>query len=256
MVSTAVGGVPEVVIDGENGLLVPPGDPSELAAAMRRMLEEPGLRDRLAAAAKPSVEAISSEAIYGKLEALLRRRRDDRAAPGSLRRAGSLPASAPGWLAQKWDAVEEQLDYRVIGAATGDSAPNDDRFQLARPGGRAGSTASSSTCGCRCACGARSGASGRRRSSHRIPSSGRPRSPVAHSPGGATPVIVEVHGDWRTFSRLYGSPARRLISPLADAVAAYAVRRADATRAVSTLHRGTRREDPGRSAERSLHGVQ
>ena len=71
VVATAVGGVPEVVRDGENGLLVPPGGPEELAAAMRRVLEEPGLRERLAAAAKPSVEAISSEAIYGRLEALL-----------------------------------------------------------------------------------------------------------------------------------------------------------------------------------------
>ena len=71
VVSTAVGGVPEVVRDGENGLLVPPGRPEELAAAMRRVLEEPGLRARLAAQAKPSVEAISSEAIYGRLEALL-----------------------------------------------------------------------------------------------------------------------------------------------------------------------------------------
>jgi glycosyltransferase involved in cell wall biosynthesis len=71
VVATAVGGVPEVVRDGENGLLVPPGRPAELAAAMRRILEEPGLRKRLAAAARPSVEAISSEAIYGRLEALL-----------------------------------------------------------------------------------------------------------------------------------------------------------------------------------------
>lgn len=71
MVATAVGGVPEVVHDGENGLLVPPGDPEALAAAIRRVLEEPGLRARLAAGAKPSVEAISSEAIYGRLEALL-----------------------------------------------------------------------------------------------------------------------------------------------------------------------------------------
>jgi glycosyltransferase involved in cell wall biosynthesis len=71
VVATAVGGVPEVVHDGENGLLVPPGRPEELAAAMRRILEEPGLRDRLAAAAKPSVEAISSDAIYGRLEALI-----------------------------------------------------------------------------------------------------------------------------------------------------------------------------------------
>lgn len=71
VVATAVGGVPEVVQDGENGLLVPPGDPDRLAGALRRILEEEGLRDRLAAAAKPSVAAISSESIYGRLEALL-----------------------------------------------------------------------------------------------------------------------------------------------------------------------------------------
>ena len=71
VVSTAVGGVPEVVRDGENGLLVPPGRADELAAAIGRIVAEPGLRDRLAAAAKPSVAAISSEAIYGRLEALL-----------------------------------------------------------------------------------------------------------------------------------------------------------------------------------------
>lgn len=71
VVSTAVGGVPEVVRDGENGLLVPPGRADELAAAIGRIVAEPGLRGRLAAAAKPSVAAISSEAIYGRLEALL-----------------------------------------------------------------------------------------------------------------------------------------------------------------------------------------
>jgi glycosyltransferase involved in cell wall biosynthesis len=71
VVATAVGGVPEVVHDGENGLLVPPGRPDALAAAMRRVLEEPGLRDRLASAAKPSVESISGEVIYSRLESLL-----------------------------------------------------------------------------------------------------------------------------------------------------------------------------------------
>ena len=71
VVSTAVGGVPEVVHDEQNGLLVPPRRPAELARALRRMLDEPGLRERLAANAKPSVEALSSDAVYGKLEALL-----------------------------------------------------------------------------------------------------------------------------------------------------------------------------------------
>jgi glycosyltransferase involved in cell wall biosynthesis len=46
-------------------------------------------------------------------------------------------------------------------------------------------------------------------------------------------IVVEVHGDWRTSTRLYGSPARRALSVLADAIAAAALRRADAVRTVS-----------------------
>jgi glycosyltransferase involved in cell wall biosynthesis len=71
VVSTSVGGVPEVVRDGENGLLVPPGRPDELAAALTRVLEEPGLRERLAAGAKPSVAGLSSGEVYAKLEDVL-----------------------------------------------------------------------------------------------------------------------------------------------------------------------------------------
>jgi glycosyltransferase involved in cell wall biosynthesis len=71
VVATAVGGVPEVVHDGENGLLVEPGSPELLAGAMRRVLEEDGLRDRLAAAAAPSVAPISRAAVYGRLAELL-----------------------------------------------------------------------------------------------------------------------------------------------------------------------------------------
>ena len=36
-------------------------------------------------------------------------------------------------------------------------------------------------------------------------------------------VVVEVHGDWRTSTRLYGSEARRIVSRAADAVAAAAL---------------------------------
>jgi glycosyltransferase involved in cell wall biosynthesis len=42
VVATAVGGVPSVVIDGETGRLVPPGDPDALATAMAAMLADPG----------------------------------------------------------------------------------------------------------------------------------------------------------------------------------------------------------------------
>jgi glycosyltransferase involved in cell wall biosynthesis len=46
-------------------------------------------------------------------------------------------------------------------------------------------------------------------------------------------VIVDVQGDWHGAARHYGSPVRRLVAPLADAVAPAAVRNADAVRAVS-----------------------
>src|SRR5204863_8981542 len=46
-------------------------------------------------------------------------------------------------------------------------------------------------------------------------------------------VVVELHGDWRTATRLYGSHVRRALSPLADATGAWGIRRADAVRTLS-----------------------
>lgn len=51
-------------------------------------------------------------------------------------------------------------------------------------------------------------------------------------------VIVEIHGDWTTASRYYGSPLRKLIAPFADRAAEVAVRRADAVRTVSAFTAG------------------
>ena len=55
-------------------------------------------------------------------------------------------------------------------------------------------------------------------------------------------VVVEIHGDWRTWSRLYGSPARAVVAPLADRAALVAVRRADAVRTLSPFTTGIVRE--------------
>ncbi|MGH3109685.1 MAG: glycosyltransferase family 4 protein [Gaiellaceae bacterium] len=72
VIATAVGGVPELVRDGENGLLVPAGDSAALADAIRRLVSEPGLRDRLAAGAAASVEHLESEKLYSQLQEILR----------------------------------------------------------------------------------------------------------------------------------------------------------------------------------------
>jgi glycosyltransferase involved in cell wall biosynthesis len=71
VIATAVGGVPEVVRDGENGLLVPPNDSVELGAAIARFFSDMSLRERLAAAATESVAGYSEEAVFETIEAEL-----------------------------------------------------------------------------------------------------------------------------------------------------------------------------------------
>jgi glycosyltransferase involved in cell wall biosynthesis len=71
VLATATGGVAEVVHDGENGLLVPVGDTRALADAVRRFFGDAELRDRLRAAAAPSVAAYAPERIFGRLEETL-----------------------------------------------------------------------------------------------------------------------------------------------------------------------------------------
>ena len=155
----------------------------------------------------------------------------------------------PEWLAKKWDAIEEQLDYRVLGAAEAGSPPRSERFRLSTP------------------------ARPRRLDGilfHlRLPfrvarelREFRPDAVVAADPfvgaavlAGRTiarrrvPVIVEVHGDWRTFTRLYGSRSRKLLASSADRLAAFALRRADATRALSSFTSSLIEDARGRPAD-------
>ena len=159
------------------------------------------------------------------------------------------PLPLPGWLAKKWDAVEQVLDYRFLGAAEAGAALRDERFRLSAP------------------------ARPRRLDGLlfylRLPLrvraqlvEFRPDAMVAADPFvGAgvllgrllartkTPVIVEVHGDWRTFARLYGSPSRRLFARAAEWLAPAVIRRADATRALSRFTSSLVEEVRGRPAD-------
>ena len=57
LVATDVGGLPLIVKDGVNGLLVPLGDPSALAAALSRLLGDSALRQRMGTAGRKRVLA-------------------------------------------------------------------------------------------------------------------------------------------------------------------------------------------------------
>ncbi len=74
IVATAVGGVPEMVHDGVDALLTPPDDPAALATAIVRLLNEPGLAQRLSQAAIANAQRFTWNAVrpqmaeaYGKV---------------------------------------------------------------------------------------------------------------------------------------------------------------------------------------------
>ena len=73
VLATAVGGVAEVLRDGENGLLVPAADPAALRDAIVRFAGDGDLRRRLREAAAPSVAAYGVEALFADLEQTLAR---------------------------------------------------------------------------------------------------------------------------------------------------------------------------------------
>ena len=55
VVATHVGGIPEIITDGVDGVLVPPGDSDALADALGRLVDDPALRARMGKAARECV---------------------------------------------------------------------------------------------------------------------------------------------------------------------------------------------------------
>jgi glycosyltransferase involved in cell wall biosynthesis len=135
-------------------------------------------------------------------------------------------------LRRKWDALGAELDLRVLASAANGSEGADARFRLVSPGpGRLDGALFYVSLPARIA---------------RELRSFEPDVILAETPHAAfaaevaraatrsrARVVAELHGDWRTATRLYGSPLRRLVTPAADAVARTAIRRADGVRAVS-----------------------
>jgi glycosyltransferase involved in cell wall biosynthesis len=73
VVASAVGGVPDQARHGEEGLLVPPGDPEALAGAMDELLRDPRRARRLGAAGRRRTEnGFSHETLVRRIEGVYR----------------------------------------------------------------------------------------------------------------------------------------------------------------------------------------
>lgn len=68
MVSTAVGGIPDVITEGENGMLVPKENPEALAEKLIQVLQDPALAARIGAAARKTIEErYSSDTMHRRI---------------------------------------------------------------------------------------------------------------------------------------------------------------------------------------------
>jgi glycosyltransferase involved in cell wall biosynthesis len=96
VIASNAGGLPEVVVDGETGLLVPPGDEAALEAALRRLLDDPAERIRMGEnGRRRAATYFTRESQLGRLVAILRRGFDgpgETADDGPGRRGGKIPA--------------------------------------------------------------------------------------------------------------------------------------------------------------------
>lgn len=132
---------------------------------------------------------------------------------------------------RKWEAVGGLLDYRILAAAQRGSPTSADRMTLAGPAPALDGPLYYARLPLRIA---------------RELRAFRPEVAIVQGvheataflvarrgTGVRTKLVLDVHGDWHAATRLYGSPARRLLDPVSDAMAWTAVRRADAIRTLS-----------------------
>lgn len=68
VIASRIGGLPDIVVDGETGLLVPPGDTDGLRQAMEGLLSDPALIERMGQAARQRAMEFRASAIVPRIE--------------------------------------------------------------------------------------------------------------------------------------------------------------------------------------------
>ena len=244
VVSHAVGGVPEVVTDGVAGLILADADVATIASAFERLRDDAGLRAGLSSGAARAGTDHRIGTTADKIESVIEQAKDPRPRLVFVGKTALVAPATPD-MRRKIALLLRYADpvFVGIGAAGIRHAGRVREFVFPQGRPRALTSGLFYALAPVLAVGI---AAGRRRAavvcqspyegfgvvaaSRALPRSRRP------------PVVVELHGDWRTATRLYGSPSRGWISPFADRAAAWALRHADRVRVVAAAGEALARE--------------
>ncbi|HUF99350.1 MAG TPA: glycosyltransferase [Ilumatobacter sp.] len=243
VVTTPAGGVTEAVTHGVDGLVVDASTPEAFVDAFTRLREDPALLPRLKEGAKKTGEAWRFDHCADTIEALLYEVTRSPARAVFVGKTQLFEPPGPD-VERKFKLLSKHL--RGISLNTGPVGVRrvggilTVSFPVVRPGALGGLIFY--TFSPPLALG--------------IAASRDGTVIVCQSPYEATGVIllrnllffrrprvlVELHGDWVTAPRLYGSGARRFVAPLTDRVCVWTLRRADRVRVVSEVLAARARE--------------
>jgi glycosyltransferase involved in cell wall biosynthesis len=244
VVAPAAGGIPEIVVDEETGLLLPDADVDSLVAAFERLRDAPSERARLSASAAAAGAAWGIDVTADRIEDVIARVAEARPRIVFVGKTTLADPLTPD-MRRKVALLLPYANPVFIGIGRPGLRHAGRAREVVFPEGRPRVLASALFYGLAPLVGVGLTA-GRRRAaivcqspyegfgvvavSRALPRSLRPR------------VVVELHGDWRTATRLYGSGSRGRISPLADRAAEWALRRADRVRVVAEAGEDLARE--------------
>lgn len=238
ILAPAVGGMAEVVKDGESGLLLTSASPQAYSEALSRLRDDPSLRRHLRLKAQEAGSYWRFDRCANDLLELFAGLVEKSKPAAVFFGKGGFPAHMPAGLTAKFEILSRWLAPTIVTTAPRRHSHVAGARLIGLPAGRnpAGSILfyalgsvvallfslpkQRSVVVCQ------------------SPFEGflvlslRRLLPERFRPG----VVVEVHGDWRSATRLYGSSLRIALAPIADALAAKGVRGADLVRTVSRSH--------------------
>ncbi len=84
VIASRIGGLSDMMVDGETGLLVPPGDSIALADALRRLLADRDLREQMGQAGRRRSENYRAATVVPRIEQIYRQLSAAKAAPNGL----------------------------------------------------------------------------------------------------------------------------------------------------------------------------